>query len=100
MIKFIKNFVKAEKSDWLDHYIDLIWSNAKVANLSDIWKIAKDELLILRQLWLLDFWTKYEAYRELSPQQIFEAWQQSILQELENIHQATKQFQSETSMKK
>ena len=96
MLKYIKNIIKAKSKDDIEHYYELIGDSNKVANLSDIWKIAKEELLILKELGLLDLWTKYEAYKDQTPQQIFEAWQNSILQELENIHEAVLKFKTST----
>ena len=82
LIWYIKKIVEWEKAD--NKYEEIFWEK-KCELIYYSYERLETEFETLKHLGLIEFINEYETYKKLEPEEIFKAWQDSILGELKEI---------------
>jgi len=67
--KYLNHFTKVDRSD--DYYKNILGSEKKLELVSMMWHKAGDELVLLKNLAMLEFFEDYKRNKELSPEELF-----------------------------
>ena len=83
LVDTIIKLVKGERSD---HRYEEIFSEKKIEQLYHFWDHLWEDIEVIEKIGIIEFYEKYEHFKNEDPEIIFKAWQQSILWPLYSIH--------------